>query len=48
LSVDGHVMTAPMNSFKHVESGNLCETQVNIVDGQDYCKESRERIKPVG
>lgn len=48
MSVDGHVMTAPISSFKRIESGDLCQPQLDIVGGQDSCKESGERIKPVG
>lgn len=48
MSVDGHVMTAPISSLKRVESGDLCEPQLSIVSGQDSCKESGEKIKPVG
>ena len=33
LNFYAHAMTSPFSSFKHVESVNLCETEVNIVDG---------------
>lgn len=48
MSVDGHVLTAPISSFNRVESGDLCGPQLNIAGGQDSCKESGERFKPVG